>query len=190
MKVSPDDFTNCAWQGIIDAKDLALTENHQTLETEHLLCSLLKKNEIAIKVIERSGGSIKNLLSQIEDFIKKQPKMQKSQESIFFGKNISFSISRAENIKQSFKDNFISSEHLVISLFDDERVCHRLFELNQINKKSLLEALNAIRGDKKRNKDVRNLMEKAEYHLDISNKGIELSLDSEIGAVAFLVGSL
>lgn len=36
MKVNPDDFTNIAWQGIIDAKDLALTEKHQTLETEHL----------------------------------------------------------------------------------------------------------------------------------------------------------
>ena len=62
MKVNPDDFTNSAWQGIIDAKDLALTEKHQTLETEHLLCSLLKKNEIAIKVIEISGGSLKKLL--------------------------------------------------------------------------------------------------------------------------------
>ena len=61
MKVNPDDFTNCAWQGIIDAKDLALTEKHQTLETEHLFWSLLKKNEIAIKIIERSGGVIKNL---------------------------------------------------------------------------------------------------------------------------------
>ena len=44
--------------------------------------------------------------------------------------------------------------------------------------------------DKKRNKNVRNLMEKAEYHLDISNKGIELSLDSEIGAVASIINNL
>ena len=44
--------------------------------------------------------------------------------------------------------------------------------------------------DKKRNKNVRNLMEKAEYHLDISNKRIELSLDSEIGAVASIINNL
>ena len=72
MTVNPNDFTNSAWQGIIDAKDLALTEKHQILETEHLLLSLLKKNEIAIKVIERSGGSIKNLLTGLEEFIKNQ----------------------------------------------------------------------------------------------------------------------
>ena len=44
--------------------------------------------------------------------------------------------------------------------------------------------------DKKRNKNVRNLMDKAESHLDISNKGIELSLDSEIGAVTSIINNL
>tara|TARA_B100000965_G_scaffold14041_1_gene10520 strand:+ start:808 stop:3399 length:2592 start_codon:yes stop_codon:yes gene_type:complete len=149
MKLNPDDFTELAWQGIIDAKDLALSENHQTLETEHLLYALLKKNEIAIKAIKRTSKSINDLTMQVERFIKDQPKMQKAQESIFFSKNITLSISKANDIKQSFKDTFISSEHLVISLFDDERVCHRLFIQNKISKDSLLEAIKVIRGDKK-----------------------------------------
>ena len=183
MKVNPDDFTNNAWQGIIDAKNLALTEKHQTLETEHLFWSLLKKNELAIKVIERSGGAIKNLLTEIEEFIKNQPKMLKAQESIFFGKNISFSISRAKNIQQSFKDDFISSEHLVISLFDDERICHRLLEQNQVDKKSLLEAVNVIRGDKKvTEKNAENSYEALEkYGTDLTSAARDGKLDPVIG---------
>ena len=183
MKVNPDDFTNTAWQGIIDAKDLALTEKHQTLETEHLLCSLLKKNEIAIKIIERSGGVIKNLRTEIENFIKKQPKMLQAQESIFFGKNISLSISRAKNIQQSFKDDFISSEHLVISLFDDERICNRLFEENHVDKNSLLEAINALRGDKKvTQKNAENSYEALQkYGLDLTSAARDGKLDPVIG---------
>lgn len=77
MKINPDDFTEAAWQGIINAKDLALTQNHQNLETEHLLYSLLNKNEIAIKVIERSGGSIKSLIIEVDKFIKNQPKCKR-----------------------------------------------------------------------------------------------------------------
>ena len=100
MKVNPDDFTECAWLGIVDAKNIATSERHQTLETEHLLCSLLKKNQIAIKIIERSGGSIKGLINEVDEFIKKQPKMQKEQDSIFFCKNISLLISRAKDIKK------------------------------------------------------------------------------------------
>ena len=183
MKVNPDDFTNIAWQGIIDAKDLALTEKHQTLETEHLFLSLLKKNEIAIKIIERSGGVIKNLLTEIENFIKSQPKMLQAQESIFFGKNISLSISRAKNIQQSFKDDFISSEHLVISLFDDERICNRLFEQNHVEKNSLLEAINALRGDKKvTQKNAENSYEALlKYGLDLTSAARDGKLDPVIG---------
>ena len=183
MKVNPDDFTNIAWQGIIDAKDLALTEKHQTLETEHLLWSLLKKNEIAIKVIERSGGVIKNLLTEIELFIKNQPKMLQTQESIFFGKKISLSISRAKKIQQSYKDDFISSEHLVISLFDDERICNRLFEQNHVEKNSLLEAINALRGDKKvTQKNSENSYEALQkYGLDLTSAARDGKLDPVIG---------
>ena len=183
MKVNPDDFTNSAWQGIIDAKDLALTEKHQTLETEHLFCSLLKKNEIAIKIIERSGGVIKNLLTEIESFIKNQPKMLQAQESIFFGKKISLSISRAKNIQQSFKDDFISSEHLVISLFDDERICNRLFGQNHVDKNSLLEAINALRGDKKvTQKNAENSYEALQkYGLDLTSAARDGKLDPVIG---------
>ena len=183
MKVNPDDFTNNAWQGIIDAKDLALTEKHQTLETEHLFWSLLKKNEIAIKIIERSGGVIKNLLTEIENFIKNQPKMLQAQESIFFGKNISLSISRAKNIQQSFKDDFISSEHLVISLFDDERICNRLFEQNHVDKNSLVEAINALRGDKKvTQKNAENSYEALQkYGLDLTSAARDGKLDPVIG---------
>ena len=183
MKVNPDDFTNNAWQGIIDAKDLALTEKHQTLETEHLFWSLLKKNEIAIKIIERSGGVIKNLLTEIENFIKNQPKMLQVQESIFFGKNISLSISRAKNIQQSFKDDFISSEHLVISLFDDERICNRLFRENHVDKNSLLEAINVLRGDKKvTQKNAENSYEALQkYGLDLTSAARDGKLDPVIG---------
>ncbi len=183
MKVNPDDFTNNALQGIIDAKDLALTEKHQTLETEHLFWSLLKKNEIAIKIIERSGGVIKNLLTEIENFIKNQPKMLQAQESIFFGKNISLSISRAKNIQQSFKDDFISSEHLVISLFDDERICNRLFKQNHVDKNSLLEAINALRGDKKvTQKNAENSYEALQkYGLDLTSAARDGKLDPVIG---------
>ena len=183
MKVNPDDFTNSAWQGIIDAKDLALTEKHQTLETEHLFWSLLKKNEIAIKIIERSGGVIKNLLTEIESFIKNQPKMLQAQESIFFGKKISLSISRAKNIQQSFKDDFISSEHLVISLFDDERICNRLFKQNHVDKNSLLEAVNVLRGDKKvTQKNAENSYEALQkYGLDLTSAARDGKLDPVIG---------
>ena len=141
MKLNPDNFTESAWQAIIDAKDLALNENHQTLETEHLFYSLLNKNDISRKIIEKSGSSKELLLRQIKEFIKIQPTMQTRPESIFFGKSLSSSILKAFDIKESYKDKLVSSEHLVISLIDDQRICNKLFDQNQISKNSLLKAI-------------------------------------------------
>ena len=109
--------------------------------------------------------------------------MLQAQESIFFGKNISLSISRAKNIQQSFKDDFISSEHLVISLFDDERICNRLFEQNHVDKNSLLEAINALRGDKKvTQKNAENSYEALlKYGLDLTSAARDGKLDPVIG---------
>ena len=41
--------------------------------------------------------------------------------------------------------------------------------------------------DENRNKNIRKLIEKADYHLDISGKGIKLSLDTEFGAVTNII---
>ena len=41
--------------------------------------------------------------------------------------------------------------------------------------------------DENRNQNIRKLIEKADYHLDISGKGIKLSLDTEIGAVTSII---
>ena len=183
MKINPDDFTKKAWEAIIEAKNCALSNKHQTLETEHLFYSLLTKNEISKKILERLGLSIKNLIVQTTEFIKIQPTMQQKPESIFFGKSISSSILNSLNIKQSFDDNFISSEHLVISLFDDKRICHRLFTRNQINKDSLLDAISEIRGNKKvTDKDSENNYESlSKYGRDLTAAAKDGKLDPVIG---------
>jgi|TARA_B100000959_G_C14938023_1_gene606572 hypothetical protein len=41
--------------------------------------------------------------------------------------------------------------------------------------------------DENRNKNIRRLIEKADYHLDISGNKIRLSLDTEIGAVTSII---
>ena len=42
----------------------------------------------------------------------------------------------------------------------------------------------------KHNKNIRDLIKSANYHLDISNNGIKLSLDTELGAITTLIKNL
>ncbi len=183
MNISPKDFTENAWQSIINAKDSALSRKHQSIETEHLFYSLLKSSEIAKRIIERCGVSTEKIITQIEAFIKIQPVMQKSPESIYFGKSITSTINKAFEIKNNFSDKFLSTEHLVISLFDDERICNKLFKENSINKNSLLSTIKEIRGNQKvtdKNSD-ENYEALSKYGRDLTAAAKEGKLDPVIG---------
>ena len=183
MNIKPEEFTDCAWQGIIAAKDLAISKKQQSLETEHLFYALMEGNEITKKIIKYSGGSLKKLLLKTKEFIEIQPKMREIQESIFFGKNFSSSILNANIIKQTFEDKYIASEHLVISLFDDKRICHKLLKENQITKNSLLEAIKVIRGNRKvtdKNSEL-NYEALQKYGQDLTSAARDGKLDPVIG---------
>ena len=71
----------------------------------------------------------------------------------------------------------------MISLFDDERICNRLFEQNHVDKNSLLEAINALRGDKKvTQKNAENSYEALQkYGLDLTSAARDGKLDPVIG---------
>ena len=71
----------------------------------------------------------------------------------------------------------------MISLFDDERICNRLFEQNHVDKNSLLEAINALRGDKKvTQKNAENSYEALlKYGLDLTSAARDGKLDPVIG---------
>ena len=71
----------------------------------------------------------------------------------------------------------------MISLFDDERICNKLFEQNHVDKNSLLEAINALRGDKKvTQKNAENSYEALQkYGLDLTSAARDGKLDPVIG---------
>ena len=71
----------------------------------------------------------------------------------------------------------------MISLFDDERICNRLFEQNHVDKNSLVEAINALRGDKKvTQKNAEKSYEALlKYGLDLTSAARDGKLDPVIG---------
>ena len=70
---------------------------------------------------------------------------------------------------------------------------------NESKKKSIKEITSMLKKetislifgcDIKHNKNIRNLIKSASFHLDISNKGIRLSLDTELGAITTMIKNL
>ena len=68
---------------------------------------------------------------------------------------------------------------------------NKVANIEKIAEMSKNEKLTLVFGcDQNRNKNIRKLIDFAKYHLDISDKGIKLEIDTEIGAIASSINEL
>ncbi|WP_081936960.1 MULTISPECIES: ATP-dependent chaperone ClpB [unclassified Prochlorococcus] len=181
MEIKTENFTDSAWACIVSAQDKAIGSFHQYIETEHLLSAILSTSELASKIIGIT--STKKLIEAISDFIKSQPRMKDKPKELFIGKALQKTMNIANEIKVSFKDDFISIEHLVLSLLKDDRCCKNMFANEKIDENHLVEKIHEIRGEHKvTTKNPENNYESLKkYGRDLTKEAREGSLDPVIG---------
>ena len=146
MQPTAEQFTEKAWATIVSSQQLAQSQRHQQIETEHLLLALLQQNGLANRILEKAGASPPELEAGVEQHLKQLPALQHRPESVYLGKGLSDGLDRADSLKQSYGDSYISIEHLLLSLADDQRCGKRLLNQVGVNATSLKTAIDAVRG--------------------------------------------
>jgi ATP-dependent Clp protease ATP-binding subunit ClpB len=146
---NPNQFTEKAWEAIVNTTEVAKKAKQQNLETEHLLQSLLEQDGLATSIFTKAGIDVRKLLSRTEDFINRQPKVSKTDGSVYLGRNLDALLDRAEDQRKKWKDDYISIEHLVLAYTKDDRVGKILKQEFKLNESTLEEAIKQIRGNQK-----------------------------------------
>ncbi len=149
MQPDAEQYTEQAWSAIINAKNIAKEKKHQQVETEHLLLSLVEQNNLSIKVFKKTGASISKLKTLIEEYFKELPVMNTKQETLYLGNSLNQCLDKASAFMNSFNDQFISIEHLLLSLSNDIRCCQKLLNKANINEENLKVAINQVRGNQR-----------------------------------------
>ena len=146
MQPTAEQFTEKAWAAIVAAQQLAQNQRHQQLETEHLLLALLQQNGLASRFLEKAGVSPPELESAVEQHLQTLPALQNRPDSVYLGKGLNDLLDRADSLKQSYGDNFLSIEHLLLALAEDKRCGKRLLSQAGTDATSLKTAIDAVRG--------------------------------------------
>jgi ATP-dependent Clp protease ATP-binding subunit ClpB len=146
---NPQQFTEKAWQVITKTLDVAKQAQHQQMETEHLLKSLLEQEGLATSIFSKAGVSVPKLREAVESYILRQPKIAGANNNVYLGKALDVLFDRAETIKKEYKDDFISIEHLVLACSQDERFGRQLFNEFKLDENKLKEVVKQIRGSQK-----------------------------------------
>lgn len=131
------------------AQQAAALHYHQEITSAHLLLALVKEPEGLLQTIfDEANTDIPMLKARLEQELSKIPSV-KGQERLTMGVDLARVMGKADAIAQNMKDEFISTEHLLLALVSDgsdevQRIC-REFGLT----KSKIEA--SIKKNRKQN---------------------------------------
>ncbi len=183
MQPTAEQFTEKAWTAIVSAQQLAQNRRHQQLESEHLLAALLEQESLAGRILDKAGVSPSMLQTAIESYLNQQPALTAAPESVFLGKGINAVLDRAETLKQSYGDSFISIEHLLLALAEDGRCGRQLLSQAGTDVSRLKTAINAVRGSQKvTDQNPEGTYESLEkYGRDLTSAARDGKLDPVIG---------
>jgi ATP-dependent Clp protease ATP-binding subunit ClpB len=141
----PNQFTEKAWEAIVKSQDVARRFQQQQLETEHLLLAILEQEGIAKTILNAIPVDITKWKRQTEDFALRQPRVTKI-DQLYLGRSIEVWLDRAEAQRKQWNDEFISIDHLLLTLRDDERIGRRLLQNANCDRAQLEAVIRKIRG--------------------------------------------
>src|ERR1700730_2473128 len=173
-----DKFTEKAQEALQGAAELARERGQQAVEPEHLLLALVREEEgVARTLLERAGASVQALEPALVSTVERFPKVSGGGQP-YLSPALNKAIEQAEHEAERLKDEYISTEHLVLALAD----LKALKDMGAPHD-ALLKALRQIRGSQRvtdQNPESKyQALEK--YGRDLTKLAAEGKLDPVIG---------
>jgi ATP-dependent Clp protease ATP-binding subunit ClpB len=145
-----DKFTLKAREALEFAQEIAQDHENQALEDIHLLKALLEQEDsISTSIFKKLGITLNALVNQIDNAIKQLPKVSGSAANVFLSNNLNKVLDSAWKEAKNMGDEYISSEHLLISILKDGEKGKKILKQNGVKLESLMKALMEIRGTHK-----------------------------------------
>ncbi|WP_310427860.1 ATP-dependent chaperone ClpB [Chamaesiphon sp. VAR_48_metabat_135_sub] len=140
----PTKFTEQAWDAIIKSQDVARRSSNQQLEVEHVAIALLEQQDSAPKILVRVGVDIETLTRQLQDFTKRQPRLDRVVD-LYLGRGLDVLLDRADAARETWQDPIIGVDHLILALSEDDRIGRRLLKAFNFDRSQLEAAIKQLR---------------------------------------------
>jgi ATP-dependent Clp protease ATP-binding subunit ClpB len=143
-------FTEKAQQALAASQQLAARLNHQQIDVEHVLMSLLDQDKgLAPAILQKAGLSVDALTIKLQRELDKLPRVtgpSGSPESMYVTPRFNKLIANAEKEAEKLKDEYVSIEHLLLAATDDGGPAGKALKEFGVNRERLLSALREVRG--------------------------------------------
>jgi len=139
-----DKFTEKAQEALQNAAQAAQESGQQAVEPEHLLLALTREREgIARPLLEAAGVSLPGLEAELVSQVERLAKVRGGGQP-FISNDLNLVLEQAEREAQRLKDEYISTEHLLLALVE-----RPVLKRAGVTHDALLKALRQVRGSQR-----------------------------------------
>lgn len=178
-----DRFTTRAQEAVVAAQRLAEENANPELDTAHILAALLQQsNGVVPQVISKVGAHASVVLQDVLNIIANKPQVRGTGTRIDVSRPAVSVIRGAESHAKKMRDEYVSTEHLLLALLDDPTMGD-LLARHQVDQKATLKALSEIRGSQRvTSQDPESTYATLEkYGRDLTTDAAQGKLDPVIG---------
>ena len=180
-------FTQKSIEAIQNAQTISIENQNAQIEQEHLLLSLLEQENSLIKELIKKIGDEEAIEHEVRKIVSNKPKMTggaRPNDGIYVSQDVDKILANAETTAKKMKDEYVSVEHIMLSIFDNaNRELKDLFRTYNITKNEFLKVLSQVRGNTRVTTDnpeeTYDVLKK--YGQDLVQMAREQKLDPVIG---------
>lgn len=145
-------FTQKSIEAISEAQSIAMRNSNQAVDEEHLMQALLmQENGFIPQLFIKMGIDAKTAAEKFSRAVDSIPKVQvggRQADSVYVSRELDKALAEAELTAQRMKDEYVSVEHIVLSIIDNpNKAVERIFKDLGITKQKFLQVLQQTRGN-------------------------------------------
>ena len=180
--MTPNQLTIKTQETINRAQSLVMATGQQSIEVSHLLLAILKEDKELLKYIAgKLGINLAHLEQVLESEINRYSTVEGAK--VYASQELSAVLGKAEKVMRDMGDEFISNEHLLVSILDTKSSASNILKDSGFKKNELTKAINELRGGKKVDSQTAenqfNSLKK--FALDLNQMAQDGKLDPVIG---------
>ena len=140
-----DKCTIKAQESLAKAQELAQRFNNPEIRSLHLLTALVGESDgVVVPLLQKVGANVQRITSIAQSELDKMPKSSGIQLQI--SREIQDLFAEAQKEADALKDEYISTEHLLLALAEVPSDAKQILSLNAVDHDRILAALKDVRG--------------------------------------------
>ncbi len=144
-------MTEKVQEALMRAQSLAVEKQHQEVDVEHVCIALFEQEDgLARRIYEKMGVSVSQLMEEWNKQLNKKPQVISSSEAgkIYVTSRLQQWLVRAEQEAKQMNDEYISVEHLLLTLVDDKEA-QPILSRYGMDPRKLRQTIMEIRGNQR-----------------------------------------